>query len=103
MTIIPSLRKTGPPEQDDLVPIEWTLVGEWRTDDGVGFEQYMDLSTGTGRLIAIPRTPPNVVAAVIVDARVSFSMSWTGELDRPAPWRAAQRAIAHRNFTEYRR
>jgi hypothetical protein len=98
-----SVRAVGPPGQDKLVPDCWVLVGEWRTDDGVGFEQYMDPDTDAGRLIAIPRKPPVVLAAYIVDADQSFSVSWTGEIDRPAAWRNAQKALARKNFAEYQR
>jgi hypothetical protein len=99
----PRVRAPDAPTQDDLVPLEWTFIGDWRTDDGIGFELYIDPYTGAGRLIGIHGPPPNAIAANITDAPGRFAMSWTGEIDRPADWRKDQEAVARSSYAEYRR
>lgn len=98
-----SLSAVPPSGQADLVPDEWIFIGDWRTDDGVNVELYVDPGSNVGRLIAIPPHGKAVRAASIADADRFFTLGWTGEIDRPAAWRNAQRAIALGRYERYRR
>jgi len=97
-----SVRADGPPEQDvGLVPDRMALIDNgWRSDDRVNLYLYVDRLRGDDQLVAFAGAGPAVVAAMIADANSSFSMGWTGELDRPVPWQNAQRAIAHSRYKE---
>jgi len=96
------VRSEGPREQDvGLVPDRMALIDNgWRSDDRVNLYLYVDKLRGDGRLVAFAGQGPAVTAGTITEANGKFILGWTGELDRPVPWRNAQRAIAQSRYKQ---
>lgn len=99
----PRVRTNRAPKQAIDIPDRMALIGPgWQAPGRVNMELYVDLREGDGRLLGVTDTG-SVLAAYIADANATFSVSWTGELDKPQSWLNAQLALAHSKYAEYRR
>ena len=100
----PRLRPTAESEQDvGLAPDHYAMIGPgWDGDKLTSMELYIDTATGTGRLLAIT-SARSAIAAYIADANGSFSLAWTGEVDRSLDWQEQQAETARDLYRKYRR
>ncbi|WP_205326988.1 hypothetical protein [Glycomyces sp. YM15] len=73
------------------IPDRMRHIDEWSAG-GLNFELWVDVHAGDGRLLAIPRGC--VCAATIAEANEAFTVSWTGDLDRPESFLQEQAATA---------
>lgn len=98
-----SVETNRPPKQVDLVPADWTYIGDWDTDGKVSMELYVYMGHGVGRLIAIPQTGKAVRAAEVADVDSAFTLTWTGRINRDAAWQDEQRATALARYKSRKR
>lgn len=97
------LRPLADTEQDvGLVPDHFVMIGPgWDADGLTSMELYIETATGAGRLLAIT-SARSAVAAYIADADGSFSVAWTGEVDRSLDWQEQQEETARDLYRKYR-
>jgi hypothetical protein len=100
----PSVRSPADSEQDvGLVPDHYVMIGPgWDADGLTSMELYVDTAKGVGMLLAITHAR-SAIAAYIADVDNSFSLGWTGEVDRSLDWQEQQATIARDLYRKYLR